>query len=286
MRRPSSSRSLALTAALAAGIGLACGPKAPVEPPAPRLGWFQAEGWSASCWYPGDFEASAGGARRLMRSDAINQVIGQWRGTRNDGVRFPEELVTAIEITLLGNPERIEWVAAENAARCAAAMDGGGNLSRWQAWLEEVPARVREGLCPYAPLDYTLFDYLSIGSPWHITRPVCAGDEVDIKASSVDFYRIVENGPWITAAGDPAQPAIGTSLPCNLEGCLRGQLILKFEGDDGYRTVVPVGLGARFTAPGHGQISVQINDDTWFDNKWKVEGGIEHHTSIEYDGEN
>ena len=34
----------------------------------------------------------------------------------------------------------------------------------------------------------------------------------------------------------------------------------------------------------HGKIEVMINDTTWFDNVFKTEGGIEHHTGIEYKG--
>ena len=209
----------------------------------------------------------------------------QWQGRRGDMVRFDPDLVTAVETTMLGHPDRVEWIAAENAAQCADAMRRGGRLDAWTEWLEGVNARAREGLCPYRPLDYTLFDYLSIESGWQISRRVCAEDEIDIIASSTDFYKISADGPWITAEGDLSQPAIGTDLPCNLEGCYRGQVIMRYTGDDGHVIILPVGHGTSFTAPGHGTIEVRINDDTLSDNTYKVESGMQHHTSIEYDGE-
>ena len=213
-------------------------------------------------------------------------MFEQWRGERDSFVRFDDTIVTAAETTLLGNPDKIEWVAAENAAQCADAMRRGGNMTAWNAWFGEAVPRMQEGLCPYSPLDYTVFDYLSITTGWQFDRRVCEGDTFDIKASTIDFYRIEDGGPWITAEGDPAQSAVGTDLPCNIEGCFRGQVIMRYKGDDGREIVIPVGSGAEFTAPGHGQVWVAINDDSYSDNNFKVEAGMQHHTSIEYDGEN
>lgn len=264
----------------------ACGPKAPPEPAAPRVGWIQEEGWAGECWFPPNYEEIAGGARRIKRSEGITALMAQWRGERSASVQFDTDVVHAIETTLLGHPDRVEWIAAENAAQCEEAMRRGGRLDDWTTWIESVNGRAREGLCPYRPLDYTLFDYLSIESGWQISRRVCKDDEFDVIASSTDFYKISDDGDWISAEGDTTQSALGTDLPCNLEGCYRGQVIMRYTGDDGHIVVIPVGHGARFTAPNHGTIEVRINDDSLNDNTWKVESGLQHHTSIEYDGEN
>lgn len=267
-------------------LAVACGPKAPVEPAGPLEGWVKQEGWAGSCYFPPNFEAIGGGARRIARSEALTAVVAQWRGEPDSFVQFNSDWVTAAETTLLGHPDKIEWVAAENAAQCQRAMERGGNLSQWSEWFEGVIPRMQEGLCPYRALDYTVYDYLSITTGWQFDRRVCAGDTFDVTASTIDYYRITDGGPWINAEGDPNQPAIGTDLPCNIEGCFRGQVVMKYRGDDGHEMVIPVGSGAHFEAPGHGQVWVAINDDSYTDNNFKVEAGMQHHTSIEYDGEN
>jgi hypothetical protein len=266
-------------------LSLAGCPKPVVEVAPPSPGWHTEPGWAGACWFPVDFEAQAGGARRIARSDAIGAIVGQWRGERTDGVQFDEVQVRKVETTLLGHPERVEALAVENYAQCRDFRTRGGDTSRWGAWLVEVGDRIREGDCPHRPLDYTLFDYLSITTGWQITTPICQGNDVLVKGSGIDKFRLTANGPWITLAGDPAQSALGSPLPCNIEGCFRGQLVLQYEGIDGYRTVVPIGLETRFTAPGHGRISVMINDDSWSDNSYFVENGMAHHASVTLDGE-
>lgn len=267
-------------------LSLACGPKTPPAPAAPLVGWVQQDGWAGSCYFPQNFDEIGGGAKRIARSEAITAVFQQWRGEKDSFVRFDDTIVMAAETTILGNPDKVEWVAAENAEQCADAMRRGGDMSRWNSWFREAVPRMQEGLCPYSPLDYTVYDYLSITTGWQFDRRVCEGDEFDVSASVIDFYKLSADGPWITAEGDTSQSAVGTDLPCNLETCYPGQVIMRFKGDDGYETIVPVGSGASFTAPGHGQVWVQINDDSWSDNTFKVEAGMQHHTSIEYDGEN
>ena len=95
-----------------------------------------------------------------------------------------------------------------------------------------------------------------------------------------DYYQIEAGGPFINVAGDPSQKAT-SALPCNVEGCIKGQLIMKFTSDSHVSQVIPVGIGVEFLVPEHGQIEVMINDDNLSDNKFKVEKGLEHHTGIE-----
>ena len=62
---------------------------------------------------------------------------------------------------------------------------------------------------------------------------MCKGDRVSVHGSENDYYRIATGGTWINAAGDLSQPAGGTNLPCNIEGCFKGQLVVRFTGESG-----------------------------------------------------
>lgn len=265
-------------------VFLACGPKKPPQP-ATITGWHQEEGWAAACYYPPAFDALPEVERRTARTVALRNVMGQWQGKQDTVVHFDDDLVTRVETVLLGEPTKIEAVVVDNLERCQSAMAAGGDTGPWGKWLSKLPVSLTEGQCKSAPLDYTMFDYLDIGRGWQIKASVCKGDHVRIRASGLDYYRIQDKGPWINVAGDPDQRAIGTELPCNTEGCFRGQLILRFTSTEGVESILPVGLERDWHAPDHGIIEVEINDDTWFDNVYKVEGSVEHHTSIEYKGD-
>jgi hypothetical protein len=194
-------------------------------------------------------------------------------------VQLKENAVTDLETVMLSKADRIETVARENLEQCKAAMSGGGT-GAWEAWVTEIAGRLTEGECPYAPLDYTAFNYLNINSDWQNRLPVCKGNKISIGGTEGDYFQIQEGGPWINVAGDTSQPASG-SLPCTIEGCFKGQLVMRFTAENHVTQVIPVGLGIEFVAPDHGVIEVMINDDTFFDNKYKVENRLEHHTGIE-----
>jgi hypothetical protein len=250
----------------------------------PLVGWHQEEGWAGACFYPPAFEPLGPGDRKLARQDVLKSMMTQWRGERGDGISFDPEQVEKLETVLLGTPDLIESVSIDNLARCQEAMRSGES-GLWARWLRDAPARLTEGHCRTAPLDYQLVDYLDIGVGWQIPAGVCYGDVIRIRGSSIDEYKIDDKGPWITAAGDPDRSALGTSLPCNFQGCLRGMLIARFIGDSGTEQIIPVGLETVFEPPEHGRIEVQINDDTWFDNTYRIVGRMQHHMSIEYQGQ-
>lgn len=246
----------------------------------PPAGWHKEDGWLGECYQPPAFEDLGPGARRMAWQETRSNLMKQWQGQKGDGISFKEKVVTNLETALLAKPERIEDVSRENLKRCVEAMSGKG-ADKWEAWINGLPAQLTAGECPNAPLDYTLFDYLSIHVEWQVPAYVCKDDHVRIRASTNDYYRTTEDGPWINADGDKSKPA-KLDYPCNIEGCYEGQLIVRFTGESGVVTVKPVGLESEFLAPEHGKLEVMINDNTWFDNAFKVESGIEHHTSIEY----
>lgn len=250
--------------------GGASGPTAP--------GWYRASGWTADCYNPPDFGSMPEGPRRMAWNEARDAIVGQWRGERNDGVKFDDQVVTDLETVMMAKADRVTAVVQENWEQCKAAMSGGGTAA-WGGWIPKIAARLTEGECPYPPLDYTAFNYLNINSSWQNQLYVCKGDKVVIHATDADYYQLQPGGAWINAAGDPNEKATG-SLPCTTE-CMRGELLLRYTSDSHEQLVLPIGLAAEFLVPNHGRIEVMINDDTLSDNKYKVENRIEHHTGIE-----
>lgn len=267
---------------LAAAVLVGC-PKKPRDS-APLVGWHQEEGWAGACYHPPPFSALGEGDRRVARQEALEAMKSQWTGTRGEVVSFDEDDVYALETVLLGQPELIEPIAASNLELCRKAMATGGDLGAWRSWLRAAPARLTEGQCETPPMNYQQFDYLDIQRGWQSPVPLCAGDEIEIKGSTIDHYRIVEGGPWITVEGDP-EAERSADLPCTREDCLPGMLIFRFTGESGAEEIRPAGARAEFTAPEHGRLEVRINDTTLYDNVYKVESGMQHHASIEYAGQ-
>ena len=259
----------------------ACGPKN-VEPVKPPTGWHQEEGWTMACYFPPDWGSLPKLERQSMRATALDDMITQWNGSREDGISFKAERIEEVEVVLLGRPEKIEAIVAANLKQCEKVATGGGDASAWASWHKALPGKLTEGEC-LQPLDYTMFDYLDIGAGWQRPLSICEGDRVKVSGTIKDKYRVEDGGPWINVEGDPARPTVGDeSLPCNLEGCNLGMLVLRFTSDDGVVTILPVTGGEIvFTAPAHGTIDYRINDDKYFDNIWFKNGGIVDHTAIE-----
>ena len=271
-----------MCAGLVVGV-LACGKKGPDE--SLLEGWHGKEEWAGQCYYPKKFSAMGTGERRMARQEALEAIMSQWRGEREDGVSIPADKIERIETTMLGKPELIEAIAQQNLVKCKAFFTSG-SLDEWANWLGSSNTQLTANDCKNAPLNYTLFDYLDVGKAWQIPGYVCKDDTVTISGSSIDYYRIKEGGTWMNVQGDLEHRALGDAFPCTLEGCFEGTLIMRFTSVDGMQTIYPVGQEFLFRAPNHGKIEVMINDSTWFDNVFKKEGSVIHHTSIEYDGSN
>lgn len=270
--------SAALLLALCSPAAFAKKKKGP--PPPPPVGWHREELWKMDCYYPPDFAKLEEGDRRKARAVAITEMVKQWGGQREDGVKFSENSVETVENTLLGRPEAIEGVSRQNLDACKAVA-AGGSTDAWGEWLRTLSGKLTAGEC-VAHLDYTMFDYLDIGTGWQRPLPICKGDKVVLIGSSKDKFRVNEKGPWITVAGDPAAPTSTSSEhPCNVEGCTVGILTLRFVSTEGVEVIKPAGARLVFEAPENGEISYRINDTTFFDNVWFKQGSIEDHSSIE-----
>ncbi|MCB9780423.1 MAG: hypothetical protein H6742_17795 [Alphaproteobacteria bacterium] len=251
------------------------------EEPVVIEGWHKEEGWTAECYYPPKWTELGFGDRKTRRSEVLDAMMSQWTGQRGDGIAFDEEKATDAETVLLGRPDDIEAVSIKNLELCKQAVAVGGDTGAWRSWLNGIPARLTEGECKSPPLDYTMFDYLDIGADWQRPLGICEGDHIQISGTAKDRFRVSSDGDWINVDGDPAQSAVGTDLPCNTEGCFRGQLIMRYQADSGWEKIIPVGTGTTFQAPEHGTIMYRINDDSFFDNVWYKSRGLEDHTAIE-----
>lgn len=246
------------------------------------VGWQPVGENGGQCYYPPNFDELVSGPRKLARAEALNGIIAQWRGERDDGISMDDKLVMNVETIFLGDPKDIEVVAGENLEFCKKAMMGAGT-SDWESWAMTLPKRLTAGECRGSLLPQEMHDYLNLSSGWHMPQPFCKGERVRIDASERDFYRVDEKGPWINVDGDPETDAKG-DYPCTTD-CKVGQLLLRFKNYDGtIDQVIPAGTETLFTMPDHGTIMVRINDKTPADNAWKVDKGLQHHTGVSYMG--
>lgn len=229
-----------------------------------------------SCYKPPVWDTLSTIDRKMKRSEVMDEMLGQWRGGRNDGVGFDEDVIDKVDTVLLGRPDRIEEVSAENFTLCRA-----GDKGAWARWAKALPSKLTAGECN-TNFDYTLFDHLDIQSGWQGKRAICKGNKIVIKTSSMDRYKISDDGPWINVAGDPALSTSGDSdWPCNLEGCLAGVMMFRFTGESGMISLYVAGTEHVFTAPEHGHIDYRINDTKFYDNKWFESRGVIDHASVE-----
>ena len=250
-----------------------------------RVGWVKpSEEAGGSCYYPPAWDDMASGPRGLARAPAIQDVLSQWKGERGDGVTMPEKYAYDLETILLGDPKDIEAIAMENATWCEKRMAGAATDEEWAGWVATLPARLTAGECRGSLLPQEMHDYLNIGGGWHMRMPFCKGETIVIAASTQDYYRVTEKGEWINTIGDTSKSVSGSEWACTLEGCYHGTLVCRFTNyDKSIQQVFPCGDGGTmFTMPDHGHIDLQINDDAWHDNDWKVEGGMQHHTGVSY----
>lgn len=273
--------SIRLTLFAAVGLAALTAPACKKEAPAPAeapVGWYAEEGWSASCYFPPDYSELELTERRMARQAALEAMMSQWRGERDDGILVDGRIVEDVETTLLGYPDRIEEVSQQNLSYCKQVMGGVPDTDEWIGWLKGLPDALTSGEC-IAPLRDTWFDYLDIGRGWQLEVPVCEGDPVLITGTVKDRFRLSDGGDWINVEGNGA-PASAGDLPCNIEGCYEGQLVARFVSEDGVESIFPVGAEKAWTAPANGILSVTINDITYYDNTWYQSGAIIDHTAI------
>jgi hypothetical protein len=255
----------------------ACGPKKP--PPGSVAGWYKEEGWTHACYVPPDYSKLMDTDRKKARGTTLDAMMSQWKGAKEDDVKFGDGPVEDAETAMLGRGETIEGVSQENLELCKKSATGGGT-DAWSSWLRGLPDKLTAGECA-THLDYTMYDYLDIGHDWQREMPMCAGDRVRITGTVKDRYRIADNAPWINVEGDRDQATTAGDWPCTGEGCYAGMLIGRLVTPDGNEEIFPIGTTKTWTVPTNGTFSYRINDTTFFDNTWFKTGAIVDHTAIE-----
>ncbi len=254
---------------------LACGPKqAPAtDKPVQPTGWHSLDAWSGSCFGAPDFSTMSTDGARAKRQATASAMALQWRGERNDGVRFDRDLVDHVEQLLRDDPGQVDEVAAENLAFCGQLMRGDVGTMAWGAWLEDLPDRLQAGKCVQM-VDDPVYHHIELGKIWQFPVALCPGESVRISASATDQYRTSEDGPWINAAGVEGEPA--ADAPCLAEGARPGMLVARFG-----ESCFPVGLDLSFTAPTAGTLEVALNDGSPSDNAWRQVELVQDRISVE-----
>jgi len=261
-------------------LSLACGPKEPVQKVL-KVGWQQEEAWSLGCYFPPEYEKMLDLKRSESREISMDAMMMQWKGQRADGVQFDEKSIDGIELVLLSQPDKIEKLSRENLEKCKQVATGVISTGDWISWGASLPSTLTAGECR-RHFEDTVFDYLEITVDFQNSFPICKDDEIRISGTVKDQYRISDDGTWMNVDGDQNLPSLGKeNLPCNIENCYDGMLILKFTDEDGRDTVYPVGSEFIFKAPLNGVITYGINDDTFYDNIWYQAGGLIDHASVE-----
>ena len=111
---------------------VACGPKKPQEPEAPKVGWVQEGESSTACYYPPNFAALDTLERKEAQSEAFDAVIAQWGGEKGAFAMNPD-VVETVETIMLGDMSKVESVVRDNLSYCkqyAASASAKGNMGK------------------------------------------------------------------------------------------------------------------------------------------------------------
>lgn len=257
-------------------LTVACGPKAPPEPPAPTWGWM--EGAQGSCWVPETFDNPTPEDLAAGRRETVDQLAMQWRGGRNDGVDFGDELARTVRDLLRQKPDQVDSVAAANLEYCQEWAAGGVATMGWGGWLQDLPAELTADDC-IALVEEAWFDTLTVDRGWQHEVAMCPDEQVELSATARSEFNLGTQGPLSTVAGLSEPPAPDDAL-CTDDGCLWGVLLGRFESLDGQVTIFPIGPGTAFTAPGEGSLSFAINDSDHRDNAYAIVDGVQDGATV------
>jgi hypothetical protein len=262
-------------------ILLSCGPKKLPEVEAgPTSGWHIEQGWSGSCFLPPDFAAIEDAELRdKMRADTVRAMVLQWEGSRRDGVNFDADMSDRVGVLLEAVPERVSPVAAENYELCVEVMRDDTTTSRWGRWVQDLHQDLEDAACPN-PLEDT-FHTLEVNRGWQLNVELCAGEAYRIKATTTELFQLRPDGDWIGVEGEPELLPPEGAYCREVAGCAWGQLVVRFEGDDGSVQLIPVGGDYEGVAPRAGTLSLAINDDDHSDNRWRVVDGVQDGVTLE-----
>lgn len=252
---------------------LACGPKTAPNNNGPESGWLLESGDRSACFVAPEFASIEDEALRTKQQrDTARAMSLQWAGARRDGVDFGKERAAEVEALLLADLSDIQGVSAKNLEFCLGVMRGGNTTSSWGSWVEELQEEYREAACP-EPLEEDVYHPMELDFGWQMDLPLCAGQEVQIKADVGQYYVLYEGGPQLNVLGDSETDASAEHL---CPSCMPGVLLARFEPDGaGKVQVFEVADAKSFTAPSAGTLSVAINDVDYSDNGWRVHEAVQ-----------
>ena len=248
------------------------------EPPPPEPGaWFDYHG--VQCYNPPVFDSTQNEPkRRVMRQEAMEEMLRLLRGEVNEQIVLDEYKIDAWETDFLGKPTGIEPFVISGVGQCKAYAEGELGLAAYSSWLIAGGDRATEGDCSN-PLTYELHQNMTVQDGWQVRRHMCKDDQVLIETTTSNKYTVDDTGdfdttPWINPDGDPTRPEAGDGYPC--PHCPVGAVVYKFEFDD--KTVATdiqtLGTRKEFVAPSNGSISFTVNDVTYYDNKFHEANGV------------
>jgi hypothetical protein len=251
------------------------------EPPPPPVGEVKSGDWT--CYAPPDFAAMTESQRRSERSKAWSYLEKLAAGQLREGFKIIDsEDLTYFETAFLGRPALLDGWLADNYKHCQAAAAGKESQDAYLSWFSKQGKELEAGEC-YRPLAYEYHNFMDIQAEWQFRLHACKDDQVLIEATGEENgkYTVTDTGDfkknkYITASGDPDLPQAGDAgvvpdMPL-------GALVMRFESEDGsYTRFYAVGHKLEWQAPDHGFISFQLNDTTYFDNKFHdLKGAIDY----------
>ena len=241
------------------------------------------------CFSPPDYSAMTEGQRRMERQkgfQSVNKLVtGQATGKDGKALtqyKIPNDDYDFFERAFLGRPQLLDDWLGENYAKCQAVGNGKMKEDAYITWLRGIGRELESNEC-YKPLDYEWHDFLDIAQDWQRRVHTCKGDKVLIEATNEENgqYTIADTGKmanntFITAAGDPNTPEAGEAGP--VPELPLGALVMRFQAeDDSYTKYFLIGMQTEWEAPDHGYISFTINDNTYYDNKFRdIKGAVDY----------
>ena len=241
------------------------------------------------CYAPPDFGALSEGNRRMERQkgyQAVNKLVtgvavGQ-DGTTLESYKLEDDDYDYFERAFLGRPQLLDDWLGENYKKCQAVGNKKLKQAEYFTYLRQIGRQLESDEC-YRPLDYEWHDFLDIGAGWQRRVHICKGDKILIEGTNAENGQFtiadtgkMANNTFLTVEGDPAVPQAGDAgIVAELP---HGALVMRFAAeDDSYEKYYKIGFRAEFEAPDHGFLSFTINDNTYYDNKFRdVRGAIDY----------
>lgn len=254
------------------------------EPPPPPVGEVKVGDWS--CWAPTDFASLTESQRRIERQKGYDFAWKLISGDQRPGFKVEDtQDLDYFETAFLGRPTLLDTWLPDNYKRCEAVGKGEATPESYLEWLSRIGRELEKGQCS-RPFDYEVHQFLDVQTEWQARFHVCKGDKFALISTGTDMsqWQLVDapkgqTPKFVGAAGDPATPAAG-DLGVVGEAPW-GALIMRFEYEDGSTTkYIVAGLAMDWEAPDHGFISFAINDNTYFDNKFREVKGVKDYLAI------